>query len=211
MIYTLVFYIFSLLLLSSAVAVVASRNPVHAVLFLVFTFINAACLMVMLGAEFLAMVLIIVYVGAVAILFLFVVMMLNLKPGLIAGYIVKHKNLFLLVGIMLLANILLMLYFSLSVQNYVTEIKSPLVHGGLNSNTIQLGKVLYTDYAYLFEISGLILFVASIAAIFLVHSVKKSDNLKVYKDKDQLSRNKANSLRLTYIKSGRGIDDYSRS
>ena len=160
MIQAIFFYIFSFIILSSAVMVISSRNPVHSVLFLILAFFNSAGLFVMLGAEFLAMMLIIVYVGAVAVLFLFVVMMLNINISEMKEGFQKYLPIGLLVGIILLAEI----FFVISGDGIQRDLN-------INVQTIPnahlIGSVLYTDYIYLFQLSGLILLVAMIGAITL--------------------------------------------
>ena len=161
MIIAIFFYMFSAIILSSAVMVIASRNPVHSVLFLILAFFNAAGLFVMLGAEFLAMMLVIVYVGAVAVLFLFVVMMLNINISEVRDGFQRYLPIGLVIGIILLAEIV----FVISGGTLAFEIN--LKPENELPNTHIIGSVLYTDYIYLFQISGLILLVAMIGAIVL--------------------------------------------
>ena len=160
MIQAIFFYIFSFIILSSAVMVISSRNPVHSVLFLILAFFNSAGLFVMLGAEFLAMMLIIVYVGAVAVLFLFVVMMLNINISEMKEGFQKYLPIGLLVGIILLAEI----FFVISGDGIQRDLN---INVQTIPNTHLIGSVLYTDYIYLFQLSGLILLVAMIGAITL--------------------------------------------
>ncbi len=160
MIQAIFFYIFSFIILSSAVMVISSRNPVHSVLFLILAFFNSAGLFVMLGAEFLAMMLIIVYVGAVAVLFLFVVMMLNINISEMKEGFQKYLPIGLLIGIILLAEI----FFVISGDGIQRDLN---INVQTIPNTHLIGSVLYTDYIYLFQLSGLILLVAMIGAITL--------------------------------------------
>ena len=160
MIQAIFFYIFSFIILSSAVMVISSRNPVHSVLFLILAFFNSAGLFVMLGAEFLAMMLIIVYVGAVAVLFLFVVMMLNINISEMKEGFQKYLPIGLLIGIILLAEI----FFVISGNGIQRDLN---INVQTIPNTHLIGSVLYTDYIYLFQLSGLILLVAMIGAITL--------------------------------------------
>ncbi len=160
MIQAIFFYIFSFIILSSAVMVISSRNPVHSVLFLILAFFNSAGLFVMLGAEFLAMMLIIVYVGAVAVLFLFVVMMLNINISEMKEGFQKYLPVGLLIGIILLAEI----FFVISGNGIQRDLN---INVQTIPNTHLIGSVLYTDYIYLFQLSGLILLVAMIGAITL--------------------------------------------
>ncbi len=160
------FYAFSFVLLASAFAVITARNPVHSVFFLILAFFNAAGLFVLLGAEFLAMILVIVYVGAVAVLFLFVVMMLDvdfaeLKSG-VQQYILVGAG----VGLLLLFELV---FFVATKWNLGAVSPAALAHpapAGL-SNTEAIGRILYTDYIYYFQIAGLVLLVAMIGAIVL--------------------------------------------
>mgnify|MGYP001179042655 FL=1 len=160
MIQAIFFYIFSFIILSSAVMVISSRNPVHSVLFLILAFFNSAGLFVMLGAEFLAMMLIIVYVGAVAVLFLFVVMMLNINISEMKEGFQKYLPVGLLIGIILLAEI----FFVISGNGIQRDLN---INVQTIPNTHLIGSVLYTDYIYLFQLSGLILLVAMVGAITL--------------------------------------------
>ena len=160
MIQAIFFYIFSFIILSSAVMVISSRNPVHSVLFLILAFFNSAGLFVMLGAEFLAMMLIIVYVGAVAVLFLFVVMMLNINISEMKEGFQKYLPIGLLIRIILLAEI----FFVISGDGIQRDLN---INVQTIPNTHLIGSVLYTDYIYLFQLSGLILLVAMIGAITL--------------------------------------------
>lgn len=210
MIYSLVFIAFSLLIIASSIAVISTRNPVHSVLFLIFAFFNASGLMILLGAEFVAMVFLIIYIGAVAIFFLFIVMTLDLNDVSIKDYIVEKKKWFVFIGGVFFLNILITLYYSFSIRPFVVEAKNQIIIDGIKTNTQQLGEVLYTEYGYLFQICGLILFSAIIGSVFLIHSINKSKNLKRQSVTAQCSRNKKNSLKIAYMKTGRGVDDYNR-
>ena len=155
------FYLFSSIIIFSAIMVVSSRNPVHSVLFLILSFFNAAGLFVMLKAEFLAMMLVIVYVGAVAVLFLFVVMMLNIKYEKLKQGFQRYLPIGITIGLILLIEIL----FVINGRGF-DNVKTFSNHSNL-PNTHVIGSVLYTDYIYLFQVSGLILLVAMIGAIVL--------------------------------------------
>lgn len=209
MIYSLVFLAFAFLVVASAIAVIMVRNPVHSVLFLIFTFFNASGLMILLGAEFVGMVFIIVYVGAIAILFLFVVMTLDLNEP-IHEYVTNHKKSFVFLGLLFFINIVVTIYYSFSIKPVLVQANHKLLLGGISTNTHQIGNVLYTDYGYLFQICGLVLFAAIIGSIFLVHSLNKSKSLKKQDMADQCVRDKKNSLKIIYMKTGRGVDDYNR-
>jgi NADH-quinone oxidoreductase subunit J len=159
------FYLFSAMLIASAFLVVTARNPVHSVLFLILAFVNAAALFILLGAEFLAMILIVVYVGAVAVLFLFVVMMLDVDFAELKQGFLRYLPIGALVG----GIVLLELVFVVGSWSFgsvaVTQIPTPTPQG--LSNTAALGSVLYTQYVYLFEAAGFVLMTAMIGAIVL--------------------------------------------
>ncbi len=167
MIVTAAFYLFSAILLGSAAAVVTSRNPVHSVLFLILAFFNAAALFLIAGAEFLAMILVIVYVGAVAVLFLFVVMMLDVNFGQLREGYQRYLPVGATVGAVLFGELLLVLGgWQFAPQASALRLSS--TPAGV-SNTQALGRLIYTDYILLFQIAGLILMVAMIGAIVLTH------------------------------------------
>src|SRR5262245_24608624 len=162
------FYLFAVLAVASGSLVIMARNPVHAVLFLILAFFNAAGLFVLLGAEFLAMLLIIVYVGAVAVLFLFVVMMLDVDFAELRAGFVKNAPLGLIVGGIVLAELVMVLGFRLAQPTAFATPVAPIPGAAVNvANTEALGRIIYTQYAYLFEAAGLVLFVAMIGAIVL--------------------------------------------
>ncbi len=204
----MLFYIFSLLVITAAVGVISVKNPVHAVFFLIFAFFNVAGLFVLLGAEFLAMALVIIYVGAVAILFLFVVMMLNVGLLNIKQYVVNNRKLLLILSLLLAAELVFIIYSSIAVESTTLLPKAPLIIEGTHSNTHQLGLLLYTEYAYLFQICGFILFAAIIAAIILTH---RDGRNKIKQDiNTQLKRNKANSIAIVNVKSNTGVNVIDR-
>jgi NADH-quinone oxidoreductase subunit J len=159
------FYLFSAVLIASAVMVIAGRNPVHSVLFLILAFFNAAALFVLLGAEFLAMILVIVYVGAVAVLFLFVVMMLDVDFAQLRQGTVQYVPVGLLVAGILVAELL----FAGTAWRFAPAAPHVLASADPAhlTNTEALGRILYTDYIYYFQVAGLILLVAMIGAIVL--------------------------------------------
>ena len=165
MLQAIAFYLFSAVMLASAFMVIAARNPVHSVLFLILAFFNAAGLFVLLGAEFLAMILVVVYVGAVAVLFLFVVMMLDID----FAELKRGAQQYVLVGAGVGITLMLELIGSASLWKFSAAASHALAHPtpvGL-SNTEALGRILYTDYIYYFQIAGLVLLVAMIGAIVL--------------------------------------------
>jgi NADH-quinone oxidoreductase subunit J len=162
------FYMFAIFVLVSALAVITARNPVHSVLFLILAFFNAAGLFVLLGAEFLAFILVIVYVGAVAVLFLFVVMMLDVDFQNLRKGAMQYVPVGLLIACVLLGEMFMLFKAWPLVTAPAAAV--PLQEG--LSNTEMLGHVLYTDYVYAFQLAGLILFVAMIGAIVLTHRVR---------------------------------------
>ena len=173
MIQTFAFYLFAILLIASAVFVILSRNPVHSVLWLIVAFFNAAGLMVLVGAEFIAMLLVIVYVGAVAVLFLFVVMMLDIDFAELRAGFIKNFPLGIAIALVLLAELVLGLG---AYQAGAMALGSPdgASAAGIDvSNTAAIGALLYTRYLFLFEAAGIILLVAMIGAIVLTHRERK--------------------------------------
>ena len=173
MILTVAFYLFAALTIASAVFVILSRNPVHSVLWLIVAFFNAAGLMVLAGAEFIAMLLVIVYVGAVAVLFLFVVMMLNIDFASLRAGFVKNFPLGLAIALVLLAELVLGIGAwqagSIELAPAGRELPTPMA----TSNIAAIGEVLYSRYLFLFESAGIILLVAMIGAIVLTHRERK--------------------------------------
>ena len=164
---TIAFYLFAGVTVASAVMVVFSRNPVHSVLFLILAFFNAAGLFVLLGAEFIAMVLVIVYVGAVAVLFLFVVMMLNIDFKAMREGFVSNAPIGIIVGFILIVE-LLFIVGGWTIQAPIAGvISTPIPPIAEVSNTVALGQVLYTKYIYLFQAAGMILLLAMVGAIVL--------------------------------------------
>jgi len=164
--YSITFYLFSFVAVLSALMVISTRNPVHSVLFLILSFVNASGLFVLLGAEFLAMILVVVYVGAVAVLFLFVVMMLDINFVKLREGFLQYLPFGALLGIVLIIELgILFLTKSFSENSLTNFVKSPKINE--IENTKLIGQVLYTDYFYLFQISGLILLVAMVGSITL--------------------------------------------
>ena len=195
------FYIFAIIAVISSVMVIFSKNPVHSVFFLILVFFNATGLFVLMGAEFLAMMLLFVYVGAVAVLFLFVIMMLNIDFTSLRTGMIKNAPIGLLIGGILLGEII----FSFIGMKYGIGNEPGLelfVKLGEEENTRALGKVLYTDYIYLFQCAGLILLVAMVGAIVLTH--RKRDNVKKQDAIKQVLRNKEDSIKISKINIGDG-------
>lgn len=196
------FYVFSAILVLSSLVVVSAKNAVHSVIFLILCFFNAAALFILLGAEFLAMLLVIVYVGAIAVLFLFVVMMLNVDLKKQNQKTRKNLPILMIVSLVMLSEILLIVNIG-SNNNYHSNILFPIA-SNIN-NTKAIGNVLYTDFILPFQLCGAILFVAMIGAILLT---LRQDRRFIRKQKiiDQISRNRQNSLEIIKVKSGEGIN-----
>jgi len=194
------FYLFSAVLIASAVMVIAGRNPVHSVLFLILAFFNAAALFVLLGAEFLAMILVIVYVGAVAVLFLFVVMMLDVDFVELRRGTLQYIPISLVVGGILLAE----LVFAGSAWRFAPAAAHVLasVNPARLTNTEALGRILYTDYIYYFQIAGLILLVAMIGAIVL--TLRTRPGVRKQSIRAQVRRDPAEAMQLIDVKPGQG-------
>jgi NADH-quinone oxidoreductase subunit J len=195
---TIAFYFFAAMLIASAFMVIVARNPVHSVLFLILAFFNAAGLFVLLGAEFLAMILVVVYVGAVAVLFLFVVMMLDidfaeLKRGAMQ-YIVPGAG----VGLVLLFEAAVVVGVNWKIPAGALPHAAP---GGL-TNTEAFGQVLYTDYVYYFQIAGLVLLVAMIGAIVL--TLRKRPGVRKQSIAAQNARTPATAMGMVDVKPGQG-------
>lgn len=195
------FYLFSCITVASAVIVVTARNPVHSVLFLILAFVNAAGLFLILGAEFLAMMLVIVYVGAVAVLFLFVVMMLDVDFQELRKGSSKYLPVGVMIGLVFFVELALVVGTWVVNPTAVTgKSLERAVATGL-TNTEALGQVLYTDYVYFFEAAGLILLVAMIGAILLTH--RERLNVKRQSIPEQVARNQTSvTLRKTPFRKG---------
>ncbi len=201
MITSLAFYVFSAVLLGSAAMVVTSRNPVHSVLFLILAFFNAAALFLLAGAEFLAMILVIVYVGAVTVLFLFVVMMLDVDFVALREGFQKYASAGLIVGIVLFAE-LFFVGVGWQIAPNAPVLRLSAIPGQMQ-NTRAIGQVLYTNYILLFQLSGLILLVAMIGAIVLTHRdrhTSKHQNIT-----RQQQRRVADTLEVISVRSGAGV------
>jgi NADH-quinone oxidoreductase subunit J len=201
MITTFFFYLFATILLACAAAVVTARNPVHAVLFLILAFFNAAGLFLLAGAEFLALILVIVYVGAVAVLFLFVVMMLDVDFVQLREGFQRYAPVGGAVGVVLFGELAAVLLGWQPAPAAASLANSP-IPADLD-NTRALGQVLYTDYAYLFQIAGLILLVAMIGAIVLTHRVRP--NTRRQNITRQQTRAVADTLEVLDLAPGAGV------
>lgn len=201
MITTLTFYLFAFILTLSAGAVIMARHPVHSVLFLILAFFNAAGLFILLNAEFIAMLLVIVYVGAVAVLFLFVVMMLDLSFADLRRGAMQYVGIGGILGGVLLVE-LITLYAAIRVGTG-TPASMPISDGVQNTNA--LGSVLYTYYILPFQISGLILLVAMIGAIVLTHRARPG--VRRQRIADQVSTRAADVVQMRAVKSGEGVEN----
>ena len=199
------FYIFSIIALVSAVMVTVYKNTVHSVFFLILDFISISCLFIMIGAEFLGMIMLIVYVGAVAVLFLFVVMMLNVAQQKNQWFISKENSNHIPIGLLISVIIFFELIIVIGGWKYKPDLfdQSNLSIVNDVSNTHSLGMVLYTDYIHIFQISGMILLIAMIGAIVLTfrqrEGVKKQSYLK------QISRERAEGVEVVEVASNRGV------
>ena len=198
----LVFWLFAIVLVAAGAMVVTARNPVHSVLFLILAFFNAAGLFVLLGAEFLAMILVVVYVGAVAVLFLFVVMMLDINFAELREGFLRYLPIGALIGIVLLVELLLV-YSGWVPAPKAGSLAQVSVTAGAMSNTHALGAVLYTKYLYLFETAGMVLLVAMIGAIVL--TLRERVGVRRQSIPGQLARRGADSIELKKIPSRSGV------
>ncbi|WP_319531678.1 NADH-quinone oxidoreductase subunit J [uncultured Cohaesibacter sp.] len=197
------FYLFAAVLLGSGLMVIGSRNPVHSVLFLILAFFNAAGLFVLLGAEFLAMLLVVVYVGAVAVLFLFIVMMLDIDFAELRSDFLQYMPIGLLVGLVLLAELLVAFGGWIISPELVGHLGEPTPALAEASNIEAIGALLYTKYVYYFQTAALILLVAMIGAIVLtLHHRKDVQRQDIMR---QNARTVENSIEIVEVESGRGI------
>ena len=196
----LAFYVLSVVMIGAACMVVSARNPVHSVLFLITSFFTAAGLFVLLGAEFLAMLLVVVYVGAVAVLFLFVVMMLDVDFGSLRTGFARYLPAGLVVAGVLLAEMVLV-SGAVATRGAAAHAVNTLPVGV--SNTEAIGRVLYTDYIYFFQAAGLVLLVAMIGAIVL--TLRHRPGVKRQNIADQTARTPASGMVVVQVKTGEGI------
>ena len=200
------FYVFSIIAVISAIMVTVSKNTVHSVFFLILDFISISCLFIMIGAEFLGMIMLIVYVGAVAVLFLFVVMMLN---------VAQQKNQWfnsesttsshIPVGLIISTIIFFELIIVVGGWKYKPELSNPNINQIFNeiSNTHSLGQVLYTDYIHIFQISGMILLIAMIGAIVL--TFRRREGVKTQSYLKQISRERSEGIEVLEVQSNKGV------
>ena len=203
--HTFFFYFFSVISVGSALMVIASRNTVHAVFFFFLDFISIGCLFIMIGAEFLGMIMLIVYVGAVAVLFLFVVMMLNVAEQKQSWFRDREKSAHIPIGLIvstiILAEVLVVVGGWKYKPNFIKT--DALVIDGNLTNTHMLGNVLYTQYIHLFQVAGVILLLAMIGAIVLTYT--KREGVKTQSYFTQLSREKNTSITLAKAEFNKGV------
>ena len=197
------FYIFAAIIIASAVLVIAARNPVHSVFFLILAFFNAAGLFVLAGAEFLAMIMVIVYVGAVAVLFMFVVMMIDINVVRLREGFLQYLPVGVLVGLILLIELI----FIVTTQVYVPDVlaisAAPTPAISDVTNTDALGRLIYTHYVYLFQAGGLILLVAMIGAIVL--TLRERPGVRKQRIADQVGRRRDEAVEIKKVTPGSGI------
>ena len=199
----LFFYLFAFVAIASAFMVISARNPVHSVLFLILTFFNAAGLFLLTGAEFLAMILLVVYVGAVAVMFLFVVMMLDIDFVQLKAGALEYAPVGALIGIVLAAELIVVLGGTFLSPELTDNPVQPIPPVSQRSNTAALGDVLYTDYVLFFQLAGLILFVAMIGAIVL--TLRHRDNVKRQDITEQIARSPETAVEVIKVHPGQGL------
>ena len=205
MAHAIFFYFFSAIAILSAIMVTVSKNTVHSVFFLILDFISISCLFIMIGAEFLGMIMLIVYVGAVAVLFLFVVMMLNVAQQKNQWFLSTDSSKHIPIGLIISTVIFFELIIVISGWKYKPDLFNKVDHSTINSlsNTHSLGEILYTDYIHVFQISGMILLVAMIGAIVLTfrqrEGVKKQSYIK------QISRERSEGVEVVNVETNKGV------
>ena len=204
LIHSIFFYFFSIIAIFSSLMVITSRNTVNSVFFLILDFISVGCLFIMVGAEFLGMILLIVYVGAVAVLFLFVVMMLNVaqqKQSWFVGQKSTHIPSGLIVSVLILLELLVVVGGWKYKENIMSS--SNLVIDTSITNTHSIGSVMYTDYILYFQLSGVILLLSMVGAIILTY--RKRENVKTQSYLKQISRDKASAVMLKDVEFNKGV------
>ena len=200
----LFFYVFSLVTVAAAFMVIAAKNPVHSVLYLILAFFNAAGLFILIGAEFLALILVIVYVGAVAVLFLFVVMMLDIDFAELRAGFARYLPFGLLLALVLAAE-LIMVVGAWQTGAFAAGARAvPIATDGILSNTQALGAVLYTRYVFVFQMAGLILLTALVGAVVLTH--RQRQGIKRQNISAQVARDPAATVYMAKVNSGEGVD-----
>ena len=203
--HSIFFYTFSIIAVISAVMVTVSKNTVHSVFFLILDFISISCLFIMIGAEFLGMIMLIVYVGAVAVLFLFVVMMLNVAQQKNQWFASEESSKHIPVGLIISTIIFFELIIVISGWKYKPDLfdLNNAVNNYSVSNTHSLGQVLYTDYVHVFQISGMILLVAMIGAIVLTFRQRKGVKTQSYLK--QISRERSEGVQVLDVETNKGV------
>ena len=199
----LAFYLFSIVAVASAVMVISSRNPVHSVLFLILTFFNVAGLFVLMGAEFLAMILVVVYVGAVAVLFLFVVMMLDINFAELRQGFLQYVPIGGVIGLVLLVELVFIAASWAVAPEAASVFGAPQPAPGEVHNTRALGQLIYTDYVYLFQAAGLVLLVAMIGAIVL--TLRRRPDVRRQRISAQVSRRAKDVIEIKNVPTGSGV------
>ncbi|NMD08885.1 MAG: NADH-quinone oxidoreductase subunit J [Phyllobacteriaceae bacterium] len=199
---TLFFYLFSALAVASAVMVITARNPVHSVLFLILCFFNAAGLFILMGAEFLAMILVVVYVGAVAVLFLFVVMMLDVDFVKLREGMASYLPVGGIIGLIVLVELAL-LFGTWAISPEAIKAAAAPANAATMTNTAALGEILYTKYIYWFQASGMILLVAMVGAIVL--TLRHKEGVKRQSIAAQVARTPATAVEIRKVEPGQGI------
>ncbi|MDD9917383.1 MAG: NADH-quinone oxidoreductase subunit J [Rhodospirillaceae bacterium] len=199
----LVFYLFAFVAVAAGVLVIASRNPVHSVLFLILAFFNSAGLFVLMGAEFLAMILVIVYVGAVAVLFLFVVMMLDINFVELRSGFAQYLPVGALVGLILLAELLVVGSGWVVIPQAESVAAAPIPPIDQVTNTEAIGRLIYTKYVYLFQAAGLVLLVAMVGAIVL--TLRSRAGVRKQRIGDQVARRPDDAIEVVKVTTGSGI------
>jgi len=201
------FYLFAGVCIAAAFMVIASKNPVHSVLFLILAFVNAAGLFILMGAEFLAMILVIVYVGAVLVLFLFVVMMLDVDFAELRQGFLQYLPIGALLGIILVTELVLVVGGWAIGPDVKQAVTTPIPPIASVLNAEALGHVLYTRYVYFFQAAGVVLLVAMIGAIVL--TLQHKPNVKRQNIAAQIARNKASAIEVVKVQSGQGLESKS--
>ncbi|HEU5275723.1 MAG TPA: NADH-quinone oxidoreductase subunit J [Xanthobacteraceae bacterium] len=197
----LFFYLYAGICVASAVMVIAAKNPVHSVLFLILAFVNAAGLFVLLGAEFLAMILIVVYVGAVAVLFLFVVMMLDVDFTQLRQGFLNYLPVGAVIGLIFAVELVLVVFSWAFAPEASSAVAMPIPDA--ITNTEALGRILYTRYIYFFQAAGLVLLVAMIGAIVL--TLRHKANIRRQVISEQVARTRATAIEIRQVRPGQGI------
>ena len=203
--HSIFFYFFSIIAIISAIMVTASKNTVHSVFFLILDFISISCLFIMIGAEFLGMIMLIVYVGAVAVLFLFVVMMLNVAQQKNQWFASEESSGHIPVGLIISTLIFFKLIIVIGGWKYkpdLFDLNNSMTNSSL-SNTHSIGQILYTDYIHIFQISGMILLVAMVGAIVL--TFRKREGVKTQSYLKQISRERSEGVQIIEVESNKGV------